>query len=143
MKKNVSKVRNSIPKFRESRVFSEELKRKVAKEFGKNLHTISQLAKLYGVSNTTIYRWVYKYTAGMAPGTRKVVQMESEAEKTRQLISQVAELERALGRKQLEIDILKKVLEIGSTELGFDLKKTFCTTRSNGSESPESSIPSQ
>ena len=37
----------------------------------------------------------------------------------------MAELEPIMGQKQLEIDFLNKLLEIGSGELGFDLKKKF------------------
>ena len=49
--------------------------------------------------------------------------MESEAYKTKQLLEQVAELERVIGQKQLEIDYLDKLLELESQELGYDLKK--------------------
>jgi transposase len=59
--------------------------------------------------------------------------MESEALKTQQLLRQVAELERAVGQKQLEIDFLNKLLELGSEELGFDLKKNYSARLFNGS----------
>jgi len=49
--------------------------------------------------------------------------MKSEETKNSELQKRVAELERVVGQKQLEIDFLNKLLEIGSSELGFDLKK--------------------
>ncbi len=49
--------------------------------------------------------------------------MESESYKTQQLLQRLSELERAVGQKQLEIDFLNKLFELGSEELGFDLKK--------------------
>ena len=58
--------------------------------------------------------------------------MESEAYKTLRLQQQVAELERVIGQKQMEIDFLNKLLEIGSDEMGFDLKKNFSTRLLNG-----------
>jgi hypothetical protein len=58
--------------------------------------------------------------------------MESEAHKTLLLLQRVAELERVIGQKQLELDFLNKLLEVGSSELGFDLKKNFSTKLSNG-----------
>ena len=45
----------------------------------------------------------------------------------------LAELERIVGQKQLEIDFLNKLLEIGSKELDFDIKKNFSPKLSNGS----------
>ena len=53
-----------------------------------------------------------------------VVQMESEAHKTLQMLQRVAELERIVGQKQLEIDFLNKLMEVATEELGYDLKKT-------------------
>ncbi len=58
--------------------------------------------------------------------------MTSEETKNSELQKRVAELERVVGQKQLEIDFLNKLLEIGSSELGFDLKKNFNTPPSNG-----------
>lgn len=122
-----------MPEFRRQRVFSEELKRKIVKDIASKLHTVGEIQRLYGVSRAAVYRWVYQYTPGMAPGTKQVVQMESEAERTRIAEARVAELERALGRKQLELDYSEKLIELASVSLGFDLKKTFSTTPSHGS----------
>ena len=58
--------------------------------------------------------------------------MESKAYKNQQLLQRVADLERIIGQKQMEIDFLGKLLELGSEELGFDLKKNFSTRLSNG-----------
>ncbi len=137
MKRKALKVSNPVPEFRQRRFFSEELKRKIVKDIGSKLHTVSEIGKLYGVSTTAVYRWVYQYTPGLAPGTTQVVQMESEAERTRLAEQRVADLERALGRKQLELEIAEKILEIGSASLGFDLKKTFGTPQSSGSAPTE------
>lgn len=60
--------------------------------------------------------------------------MESEALKTKQLIQQLAELERIIGRKQLEIDYLNKTFELASEEVGYNLKKKYAPKLSNISE---------
>ena len=60
--------------------------------------------------------------------------MESEDYKSKQLEKRVQELEAALGRKQLEIDFLNKMIEKGKEELGVDLKKKFFTPPFSGSE---------
>jgi hypothetical protein len=65
--------------------------------------------------------------------------MKSEATKSQELQKRLAELERIVGQKQLEIDFLNKLLEIGSKELDFDIKKNFSSKLSNGSGSADTS----
>ena len=117
----------------QQRYFSEEFKRQKVKELCAKQITIAQLARLYSVSPTSIYKWLYKYSPNHHRGTTLVVQMESEAQKSGLLLQRVAELERIVGQKQLELDFLNELLRIGSDELGFDLKKNFSSQRSNGS----------
>jgi hypothetical protein len=62
-----------------------------------------------------------------------VVQLESEAHKTKLLLQQVAELERSIGQKQLKIDYLEKLVEVAGHEFNVDLKKKFDGPSSNGS----------
>ena len=62
-----------------------------------------------------------------------VVQLESEAQKTEQLLKRVAELERAVGIKQLEIDFLNTLVKVSSEELGVDLRKDFFIKHSTDS----------
>lgn len=109
------------------RCFSEEFKKSKVKELVAKQVSVTQLSRLYGVSRSAIYKWLYQYSSDHQKSTTLVVQMESESYKTQRLQQQVAELERIIGQKQLEIDFLNKLLEIGSEELGFDLKKNFST----------------
>lgn len=143
MKKTTSQVSNAAPELRKQRVFSEELKRKIVKEIAAKLHTVTEIQRLYQVSPTSVYRWVYQYTPGLAPGIKQVVQMESEAERTRQLVQRVAELERIVGQKQMAIDLLEKVLEFSSKAHGYDQKKSFLEARSSGSGATEDHTPTR
>ncbi|MDI9877789.1 transposase, partial [Flectobacillus sp. LFS242W] len=61
-------------------------------------------------------------------GTKMIVQQDSEEAKTQELLKKVAELERILGQKQMEIDYQSKLIEIASKELDIDLKKSFKPT---------------
>ena len=54
-----------------------------------------------------------------------ITELESEAYKTKQLLQERAELQRALGEKQMQLDLLNKLIEIASDELKIDLKKSF------------------
>jgi transposase-like protein len=125
---------------RTQRYFSEEFKKSKVKELVEKQITVTQLSRVYGVTRTAVYKWLYRYSAHHQKKTTLVVEMESESYKTKRLQQQVAELERIIGQKQLEIDFLNKLLEISSEELGFDLKKNFSTKLSNGTDSTDPNI---
>jgi len=63
--------------------------------------------------------------------------MESESHKTNHLLNKVAELERIVGQKQLNIDVLEKTLSVASEELGYDIKKKYGPKSSNTSGKTE------
>ncbi len=107
------------------RVFSEEFKREKVSQITSGQISILSLSKLWGVSQNSIYKWVYKYSPDHTKGTIMVVQKETEAVKLVELQRRVAELERAVGHKQMIIDYQDKLIEIASKELDVDLKKSF------------------
>jgi len=80
----------------------------------------------------TPYRWLYKYSPHHNKGTIQVVQMASEAEKTKALQEQLAKTEQMLGQKQIQIEFLEKMIELASKDLKVDIKKNFSTQPSNG-----------
>ena len=114
-------------KLRTRRIFSDTFKRQKVKDIETGLASVTEISNLYKVSKQSIYRWLYKYSENYQKGEIQVVQMESESQKTKQLLKRLAELERIVGQKQLHIDYLEKLLEIGSEELNIDLKKNFGT----------------
>ncbi len=122
-----------------NRTFSEDFKRQKVKEVEEKRVTIKQLCDIYEVSRTSIYKWIYKYSPHREKGEKLVLQMDSESLKTKQLLNQVAELERIIGQKQLQLDILEKTLSVASEEVGYDLKKKYAPKSSNTSESIEKS----
>jgi transposase len=63
---------------RESRYFSEDIKRKVIRDLEKNLHSISDICKTYQVSRTSVYRWLYKYSAMAKKQQKQVVEAKSD-----------------------------------------------------------------
>jgi transposase len=122
---------------KQRRLFSESFKREKVKDLVEKRISIRQLSSLYEVSRTAIYNWLYTYSPHHEQKTNLVVQMESEAHKSQMLQQRVAELERVIGQKQLELDFLNKLFEIGSQELGFDIKKNLSTKLSNGTGAEE------
>jgi transposase len=124
-KSDLKSKKSTILNIRQRRQFSEEFKREKVNELISKHYSITDFCKLWKVSPVTIYRWIYKYSPSHQQGTIMVVQKESEASKTAQLLNKVADLERALGQKQMKIDFLEKLVDIAGKELEIDLKKNF------------------
>lgn len=135
-----NKIKSKL-QIKERRVFSVEIKKQLVKSLTSGRQTIKEVMIEHQVSAQSVYSWIYKYSVGYAPKPILVVQMKSEATKNQELQQRLGELERIVGQKQLEIDYLNKLLEIGSKELDFDLKKNFSSKLSNGSEAADGSIP--
>jgi transposase-like protein len=114
------------------RNFSEVFKREKVRMLEERRVTVRQLSRIYEVSETAIYQWVRKYSTLISKSERIVVEKESEGAKTLELLQKLGELERAVGQKQLQIDYLEKVIELGSEEVGFDIKKKFASGQSLG-----------
>lgn len=129
MSKKESKSKKSTNlSIRKCRIFSEEFKREKVEELTSGKYSIRSFCKLWSVSHTTVYRWLYQYSPDHKQGTTMVVQKESEAEKTAVLLNKVADLERHLGQKQMQIDYLEKLIEIAGKESGIDIKKNIKVT---------------
>jgi len=127
---------------KDRRVFSEQLKKQVIKDLVSRRTTIKSVMAEHQVSAQSVYRWLYKYSPQHQLRCTLVVQMKSEATKSYELQNRVADLERIVGQKQLEIDFLNKLIEIGSKELDFDFKKNFSPKPSNGTDSQNGSTGS-
>jgi len=132
-----SKKLKNEPKFaidsKFNRNFSEQFKKEKVKDLLEKRISAKQMCDLWQISRTTVYKWLYKYSPHHSSGTKMVVQMESEAHKTLQLLQRVAELERIVGQKQLEIDFLNKVMDLATEELGYEVKKNTAAKLSSGS----------
>jgi len=116
----------SKKEFRQVKVYSEELRKHIVKQVESGKLTVSQAQRELGMrSPGTIYNWLYKYSRSLRKGTILVVQKESEEYKREELRKANKELQAALGRKQMEIDALTKLIELASKELEIDLKKNF------------------
>ncbi len=111
------KVRLSL---KSRRTFSDTLKKKIVKDIELGRVNIFGVCREYEVSNAAVYQWLKKYSAHLHPSTTLVMQMDSEQYQSKELAKKVTELEAALGRKQMEIDYLNKLIEIAGQDLGID-----------------------
>ena len=93
--------------------------------------SIKDFCVSYHVTRASVYKWLYRYSPHYSSKSKQVVEMESEATKTQFFQTRVAELERIIGQKQLEIDFQNKLFDLATAELGYDVKKNFSSKLSN------------
>lgn len=110
---------------RQRRQFSPTLRKQVVRLVESGRLGVSAAAREYQVSTTTIYRWIYRYSTYNQKGAVLVVDKQSQDKQLEQMRQRIAELERAVGHKQMQIDYYEKFIEIASEEVGKDLKKKY------------------
>lgn len=120
--------------FKKRRYFSEAFKKEKVSEITSKKITIGELSKIYNISVQVIYKWIHKYEPPKEKTITMNVELQTEAQKTLFYKQRVADLERIVGTKQIQIDFLERLIEVASEELSIDLKKSFSTLLSNGSE---------
>jgi len=124
---------NSEQQARQNRYFSAAFKQKRVKELENNLVRVSDICKTYEVSRTSVYRWIYKYSIMAKKQHKQVVEPKSDTKKIQMLEARIKELERAVGRKQMLIDIQEKMIEIAEATYNIDIKKKLGSKVSSGS----------
>lgn len=127
---------------RRRRTFSESFKRKKVQEIETGQARICEICRAYQVSYTNVYRWIKKYGSMSKKQERLIVETESDSVKLIELQKKVAELERIIGQKQIEIDFKDKMIDIAEEMYGVDIKKKLCTQPSSTSETTERSTRS-
>ena len=123
------------------RIFSDALKRDVVEQIEQEKIGVFAASREYSVDPASIYNWLNKFSRNLKKGQVIVVEKESEQRKNQELRAKIAELERIIGQKQMEIDFLNKVIEIGSEEVKVDIKKKFGGKLSTGSGATEEPTP--
>ncbi len=126
-------MRVNLTEIRKLRRYSEEFKKELVGLFESGRFSVLQLEKLYGASDASIYRWIYKYSTFNEQGYRVVEMKQSSSNKLKELEQQVKELERLIGQKQIKIDYLEKMIDIAKEEFDIDIKKNSDTLQSGGS----------
>jgi len=115
------------------RYFSSDFKMKRVRELENNLVSISDICKTYHVSRTSVYRWIYKYSSMAKREVKQVIEAKSDTKKIQLLEERIKELERALGQKQMLLDIKDKMIEIAEETYNIDIKKKLVSKVSSGS----------
>ncbi len=130
-------MKANVRSIRKQRRYSKEFKLQLVSDFEKGRYSVPQLQRMHGVANSLIYSWIYKFSTFNEKGFRVIEMKDSSSEKMKELEARVKELESAVGRKQIMIDYLEKMMEIAKDELDIDIKKNFGTPQSTGSGKTE------
>jgi transposase len=117
------------------RYFSEDFKKRKIRELEKNLSSVSDICTTYSVSRTSVYRWIYKYSAMAKKQVKQVVEAKSDTQKIKALEERIKELERIVGQKQLLLEFKDKMIEIAEADYGVDIKKKVGSKLSSGTTS--------
>jgi transposase-like protein len=109
-------------KERRYRRFSEEFKKEKVRLIESGQKSIRQVCEDYEVSRSGVNKWLTKYSKKSKPEWL-IYEKASETSKISGLNTKITELEQAVGKQQMEIFYLRKIIELSSKELGEDLEK--------------------
>ncbi len=110
---------------RRRRTFSEEFKRKKVREIDQKITTIAQICREYEVRACSVGKWLTKFSTNRMKSVRTIVESDSDTRKIFDQQQKIAELERIIGQKQLQIDFQAKMMDLAEQEYGIDIKKKF------------------
>lgn len=122
---------------RRRRHFSEEFKIQKVRELERKECSISDICKEYEVSDVAVRKWKIKYSTKFKKTTRLIVESESDTKKIQALKLKIAELERMLGQKQIQLEFKDKMIDLAEEIYGVDIKKKLESKLSSGTGETE------
>ncbi len=106
------------------RVFSEGFKKDKVKLYETGKMSVSQISKLYDISETVLYKWIGRYRTTPS-SERIVVETDSDYLKLVELQKRVEKMERLTGNQQIEIEYRKAIIEAATEHYKEDIEKKF------------------
>jgi transposase len=104
-----------LPRTGRRRRFTAQEKRRLLDETTAPGASVSSVARRYGISPSLLFRWRRLMEQGGLEGLDSEERVVPESE-LRHLQTQVRELQRLLGKKTLEVEILKEAIEISRSK---------------------------
>lgn len=126
-------MKSNVRLLRKHRKYSDEFKKQIVSDYESGEYSVQQLEKLHGVSDQSIYNWIYKFSNFNEKGFRVVEMKDSSSKKIKELEARNKDMEAALGRKQIQVEYLEKMIDLAKSELDIDIKKNYSTPQSTGS----------
>jgi len=135
MKKEIKK--EELVRARQNRYFSEEFKKSKVKEIESNLTRVSEICKVYDVSHTSVYKWIYKYSKIYKRQHKQIIEPMSDTKKIKDLQQKIKELEQMVGHQQMVIQYNEKLIEIAEDHYDINIKKNSDSKPSSSSKKPK------
>lgn len=120
------KTKNLQTPQRERRYFSETARRSIVSEIEQGLSK-SEASRRYGVSESSIYVWITKYSLRYQKTILTVAEHESESLRLKRVEAELKEIYECLGRERAKNMYLEELIDTAQEALGMDLKKNFGT----------------
>lgn len=120
-------------KLKQVKRYSELFKRTRVQEYESGSYTVLNLSRMYGFSEQVMYTWIHKYSRLAKKNIVIVEDHKSASEKLKLYEVKIKDLECIVGKKQIELDYLHKLIELVEQELGIDIKKNLDTPHLNSS----------
>jgi transposase len=127
---------------RRRRTFSDTFKRNKVREIELGLTKVVEVSKQYGVSDTAIYHWIRKFGVEQDTKEKLIIETMSDTKALREMKERLAELERLVGQKQIEVEFYKKMIDLAQDHYGIEIKKNFTTPPCDTSGTNENNTPS-
>ena len=124
---------------RQRKIYSDEFRKQIVRDIESGKCTVLLASREYNIDPKSIYNWLYRYSRYLHKNKILVVEQKSEQYRRKELEQRVNDLEAALGRKQMEVDLLNKLIEIADKEYSTDIKKNTSKMSWNGSGSTKGS----
>lgn len=115
--------KEELSRVRQNRYFSEEFKRAKVKEIENNVSTVLEISRVYNVSSTAVYKWIYKYSTNRKKQLRQIIEPMSDTRKIKELQQKIKELEQMVGKQQMIIAYNDKMIEIAESHYDINIKK--------------------
>jgi transposase len=122
---------------RQNRYFSSDIKKKIVRDLERNFTSVRDVMKTYDVSRTSVYRWIFKYSAMAKKQHKQVIEPKSDTQRIRLLEERIKELERIVGQKQLLLEFKDKMIEMAEATYNVDIKKKVGSRLSSGTTSTD------
>lgn len=116
---------------RSRRTFSDSFKRQKIHEIETGQTKVSEICRLYEVSNVAVYKWLSKYGTMRKKKERLIVESESDAVQLLEMRKKIAELEQLVGQKQVLLEFQDKMIEMAEEHYQIDIKKKFSGKQSS------------
>ena len=117
------------------RTFSEAIRKQTVKDIEAGKCSVLEVSRELSVTAGAVYKWVHLYSRYLSKNKVMVVEDKSEVYRSKELEKRLKDAEAALGRKQMEIDFLNKIIDLANEEYRTDLKKTLAKEPLDGSKS--------